>query len=340
MELRNNLTLLLISLFVLNSYASQSGADAYIKKAIESEKVGKEMDAIGYLTTAIKLDPNNITALTERASLFVIFGDYVNALKDYRSALKIDPSEELFYKTGVAELNAGDDNKAIEHLTEAIKINPKNEFYYFFRGEAELDLGEYDKAINDFNKAIALKPNDYRAIFTRGKCYFNTHEYMKAIDDFTEAEKMYSYDPELYYHRGACHYNLANYNDAIIDFSTCLEKNPDNHDALLNRAISFEHVKDYEKADKDYSQFITQHNAPAQITYAAANVKFTLQEFGEAEQVYSSVIEKDPSHKMAYFHRGMARFNQKKVDEACSDFIKAKQLGYLAGYDQMKGNCK
>lgn len=332
----------IIFIFTLSlSFASQNAnVDAYIKKAIESEKIGKEKDAIGYLTTAIQLDPKNVIALSERASLFVVFGDYNNALKDYREALKINPTEELYYKTGVAELNAGDDEKAIEHLTSAIKLNPKKEFYYFFRGEAELDLGLYKAAIADFNKAIKIKPDDYRAIYTRGKCYFNVHEYDKAINDFTAAEKMYSYNSDLYYYRGACQFNLSKFEDAITDFSLALSKDSDNHDALINRAISYKYLKNYSKADIDYTKYIALHKVTTQIKYTAANVKYSLSNFVESEKLYSEVIEESPRHKMAYFHRGMARFNQRKMDLACADFKKSKELGYLAGYDQMKGNCK
>lgn len=331
----------ILSIVVIPGLSAQnSNVDAYINKAIESEKMGKEMDAIGYLTTAIQLAPKNVKALTERASLFVIFGDYQSALKDYRSALKLEPSEELYYKTGVAELNSGDDKKAIEHLTEAIKLNPKNEFYYFFRGEAELDLGKITAAISDFDLAIELKPNDYRAIFTRGKCYFSVHDYKRAIVDFTAAEKMYSYNPELYFYRASSYFNLSKFNEAIADFSVALEKDPDNHDALIYRAQSYEFSNKFKEADSDYSKFMKEHSITPQIAYAAANVKYSLADYPGAETTYTKVIDKQPNHKMAFFHRGMARFNQRKIELACADFTKAKNLGYLAGYDQMKGNCK
>ena len=334
-------SLLLSILVICSTYAFQnSGADAYIQKAKESEKIGKELDAIAYLTTAIKLDPKNVKALSERASLYVIFGDYQKALSDYRKALSIHPSEELYYKTGVAELNSGDDKKAIEHLTQAIKINPDKEFYYFFRGEAELDLGKYSAAIGDFDMAIELKPDDYRAIFTRGKCYFSIHEYAKAIEDFTKAEKIYSYNPELYFYRASSYFNLSKFNEAIADYTKTLEKDPDNHDALINRAQSFEYTNKYKEADKDYDKFMAEHAVTSQIAYAAANVKYSLEDYDGAEGIYSKVLSKQPNHKMAYFHRGMARFNQRKIELACADFTKAKNLGYLAGYEQMKGNCK
>ena len=330
-----------VVIFALNLFANQNtNVDAYIEKALESEKMGKEEDAIGYLTTAIQLDPKNVTALSERASLFVIFGDYYNALSDYRKALEINPSEELYYKTGVAELNAGDDEMAIKHLTEAIKLNPKKEFYYFFRGEAELDLGKYRAAIADFDKAIKLKPTDYRAIFTRGKCYFNVHDYGKAIQDFTTAEKMYSYNSDLYYYRGASNFNLSKFENAINDFSLALEKNADNHDALINRAMAFEYTNKFKEADKDYTNYINEHPVTPQIKYASANVKYSIQDFLGAEKMYSDVIIVQPKNKMAYFHRGTARFNLRKLESACADFVQAKNLGYLAGYDQMKGNCK
>ena len=47
---------ILVFMIAANVFASQNtNVNAYIEKALESEKLGQEKDAIGYLTTAIQL---------------------------------------------------------------------------------------------------------------------------------------------------------------------------------------------------------------------------------------------------------------------------------------------
>ena len=50
--------------------------------------------------------------------------------------------------------DSGRHNEAIERLTKAIELNPKNAKMYNYRGISYKAKKDYDQAIIDFNKAI------------------------------------------------------------------------------------------------------------------------------------------------------------------------------------------
>ncbi len=91
---------------------------------------------------------------------------------------------------GVACGDKGDYDKAIEHFTEAIRIDPKNDNGYFLRGIVWTNKEEYDKAIEDFTEAIRLEPGDAVVHYNRGTAWSQKGEYDKAIIDFTEAIRL------------------------------------------------------------------------------------------------------------------------------------------------------
>lgn len=54
-----------------------------------------------------------------------------------------------------------DYDKAIRDYSEAIRLNPKDTYYYDSRANCWSAMKEYDKAISDYEEAIRLNPNSF-----------------------------------------------------------------------------------------------------------------------------------------------------------------------------------
>ena len=61
-----------------------------------------------------------------------------------------------------------DPKKAIEYLSNAVRLQPYDAIAYNNRGIAYADLGDYQSAIEDYNQAIRLKPDYADAYNNRG----------------------------------------------------------------------------------------------------------------------------------------------------------------------------
>ena len=69
------------------------------------------------------------------------------------------------------------------------------------------------------------------------------------------------------------------------------------------------------------------------------NHYFYLKENVEAIDDFSKVIEMNPKDYEAFFARGNAKYQANKKDEACLDWSKAGELGYMKVYDVIKKTC-
>ncbi len=69
---------------------------------------------------------------------------------------------QVHVNQGKALADQGKYDEALVEYNKAIKLDPKNELAFLYRGEVYKEKEDYDKALADFDKAIDLAPNDQR----------------------------------------------------------------------------------------------------------------------------------------------------------------------------------
>jgi len=117
--------------------------------------------AIEDLNNAIRLDPNNAGAYTDRGRAYDAKGDTNRAISDYSQAIRIDPSLSRAYTNrGGAYTDRRDYARAIADFTESLRLNPGNQTVHLNRGIAYYQLRDYNNAVLDFTEAVRLNPND------------------------------------------------------------------------------------------------------------------------------------------------------------------------------------
>ena len=89
------------------------------------------------LGQAIRLDPNDAVARTNRGGAYLRKGDYDRAISDFDQAIQLDPKLASAYGgRAVAYARKGDYGNAISDYDQAIRLDPKNSGAYVARGEA------------------------------------------------------------------------------------------------------------------------------------------------------------------------------------------------------------
>ena len=123
------------------------------------------------MTACLRTNPNDVRALTNRASTFKELGRYEEALTDYNRALTLDPNyASAHYNLGNALLDLGRPHDAVESFNRALAINPGQADAYTSRADAYFHLRRPKDAIADFRRALTIAPDDHtirtRLIFT------------------------------------------------------------------------------------------------------------------------------------------------------------------------------
>jgi tetratricopeptide (TPR) repeat protein len=133
------------------------------------------------------------------------------------------------------DINAGNYDRAIATLSEAIRLNPNDALAFSNRGLAYDRKGGYDRAIADFNEAIRLDPKYAIAFRGRGVAYGNKGDYDRAIADFTEAIRL---DPKLataFSNRGLAYERKGSFGRAIADYNEAIRLNPTDATSFCRR---------------------------------------------------------------------------------------------------------
>lgn len=101
-------------------------------------------------------------------------------------AISLDPDNDGAWDVrGVAKLELGDYQGAIDDCTKAIELNPKNDMAWNNRGSAKYHLSEYQEAITYYKEALRLNPNDeaVRRNLQAAEIAFASHESAKKLQE-------------------------------------------------------------------------------------------------------------------------------------------------------------
>ncbi|MEY4925881.1 MAG: hypothetical protein RI894_317, partial [Bacteroidota bacterium] len=111
---------------------------------------------------ALKLDADNLLALTEKGITLLSLEKYEMVVSSCKKAIEKHPNEEALdavynsYGTALDELKKP--KEALKIYSEGIKKFSKNYMLYFNRGIASAGMREFDDAMLDFQKAVQLNP--------------------------------------------------------------------------------------------------------------------------------------------------------------------------------------
>jgi tetratricopeptide (TPR) repeat protein len=104
------------------------------------------------------------------------------AIADYDEAIRLNPEDaDAYSNRGNAYFHKGDFDRAITDYDEAIRLNPEFADAYHNRGSAYFHKGDSDRAIADYDEAIRLNPEDADAYSNRGNAYFHKGDFDRAI---------------------------------------------------------------------------------------------------------------------------------------------------------------
>jgi tetratricopeptide (TPR) repeat protein len=92
-------------------------------------------------------------------------GKQTESIQQLDELLKVVPKDDsglyaVYYLKGRCLIQKDELDKAIESLSESIKLTPKFLAGYVMRGQAYLTKGQFDLSLTDFNKAAEVNPND------------------------------------------------------------------------------------------------------------------------------------------------------------------------------------
>jgi tetratricopeptide (TPR) repeat protein len=179
-----------------------------------------------------------------------------NLKKEFQDASRGLTAVDWFYKA--ITLGGTNPQKAIEYLTNSIRLAPNVPNPYYNRGTAYAKgLGQYQRAIEDFDEAIRLNPDLSYAFNNRGLAYKSLGQNQRAIQDYNEAIRLKTDNAEAYNNRGSAYKSLGQQQRAIQDYNEAIRLKPDDAAAYYNRGTAYaEGLGQYQRAIEDFDKAI------------------------------------------------------------------------------------
>ena len=168
--------------------------------ASQNPDMNEIQKALVEFTTALQMDPNNVSALLSKASILANTGKFQEAIVDFDKLITLDQS-----------------------IPEA----------YFYRALCKLQIGDLNNSIADFDKTIELSPDNLTAIFYKANTKYLMKDYEGAKADLAKLIEANPQIPNGYALRGLCEVELGNKKAGCLDFQKAKELNFPEADSLL-----------------------------------------------------------------------------------------------------------
>ncbi len=278
----------------------------------ENRKSGKSKQKQASLKKEFQDASQGLTAIgwfDKAATLWIDgkFTDPQKAIEYLTNSIRLKPDlAEAYDNRGTAYDNLGQHQRAIKDRDEAIRLKPDNADGYYNRGNTYNNLGQYQRAIKDYDEAIRLKPDYAKAYVNRGIAYSKIGQYQRAIEDCDEAIRLKPDLAEAYDNRGTAYDNLGQHQRAIKDYDEAIRLKPDYANAYGNRGNAYRNLGQYQRAIQDFNEAILLKPDDAMAYNNRGAAYSDLGQHQRAIQDYNDAIRLKPHDADAYVNRGIA----------------------------------
>jgi tetratricopeptide (TPR) repeat protein len=173
---------------------------------------GRNLDAIGYLTRALKADPGSIEAMSNLGLALHGVGRFEEAIAYYRGALTLAPRhDEILYNLGNALLALDCADGSLASYDEALASNPSHAGAMVNRGNALLRLNHPEDARASYERALAIMPAHPQILTNHGHALRRLDRPREALADFAAALAKAPEFPEAHFEAAMAHLALGDF---------------------------------------------------------------------------------------------------------------------------------
>ncbi|XP_038063059.1 uncharacterized protein LOC119733763 isoform X2 [Patiria miniata] len=206
---------------------------ARVNLAYNLQVCGHFQQAWNQLTSCLKINPNYRPALEGRAVICLQMSDTFAAFQDLNTALKLGATAELYTNRGVVNQFMQDHHNAMRDYQSAIKLDPGYALAYFNAANLYFHNRQFRQAVDYYSKVLDHNPKDESAVLNRGITKVLMRDARGALEDFQLAVKMSPLSAHVYFNRGNLYASLRRYELAEKDYSEALKLQPD--DPLVHK---------------------------------------------------------------------------------------------------------
>ncbi len=295
--------------------------------AIQYHKLRNLKKAEQLYQEVIKNNPNNSDALHLFGLVAHQNGNNGAAIEYMKKALKISPSNEVFY-LNLGNVYSGIEmlNRAIECFKKAISINPDYADAYYNLGRTLQKQGKNDQALINYHKTIEFKSDNPYAYYYSGNVLFEQKKFDDSIKYYEQAVKLKPDFPEVFNNLGIVLKMKGKFLAAVSSFKEAIKLNPEFAEAYYNMGNALNKLDKCMEALDCYREAIRLNHHYAEAYFMIGKILQNLNFLEEAVQCYHEAINNKPDYSEAYSDLGGIFREQGKLKEGLKSALKAVNL--------------
>ncbi len=342
-------------------------AEMYARRAMAHCAAGSQEQGLKDLKAALKLAPDHVAALAGRGMIYLQLDAWEQALADFEAAIEHDRrNPSLQVQRGRTLIGRGDYPRAVEALTQALRLDPHHDAAYawralarrrgspvpsdetiqamladfdaaldiqpehagyrLYRAEVRLGAGDIRGAAADCDFILAREPQSGEAHALRGIARQRLGDSPGAIEDCDSAIERGADSADVHLARAFAHENLGEMEAALGDCEAALEVNPQEAVAVNLRGAIRLKLGELDEADEDFEAASALEPEWALPFANRGNVCRARGDNQGAIRAYTRAIELDSQMVFAYLNRALAWADEQEDDKALEDFAAALRL--------------
>lgn len=205
-------------------------APAYGALAEVYAELGRNAEALAAAERYLELEPNNVRGLRVRYDAAKALGDKAKTAEALQALAAVDKSRDTairIYNLGAEASRAGDRDGAINHLKQAIQIDPTLDQAYTALGQVLIVKKDFKQAAEVMDKLLARSPQNLEALTIRYEA-LNASGDKAGAKAALEAMKSVqaSQNPDELFKQGVAQYNAGNPEGAIQTLGLAVTADP------------------------------------------------------------------------------------------------------------------
>ena len=235
-----------------------SSLNLMYKSAINAFENGNLESAGLILQNLLRIAPYTFDGLHLLAIVFASRGDHKGALEYYVKALKLSPNNASALSNYGSSLNAlGKNLEALVVFNRALSINPEDSDIWYNTGNTLCDLGRHEEALNHYQESVRRNPGYYQAHNNYGKALFDLNRYEESLFHFDAALEINQDFLECLINKGEALRRQKRYQEALLCERKVIVIKPDYAEVWSNIGNILRDLKRYDEAMAHYEKALS-----------------------------------------------------------------------------------
>lgn len=247
---------------------------------LQARQYQKALEILGAQTA----EAGNVDFLCLRAQAYLETGRLIDAVKDMEKALAVDPNcAECHGIYARSFTRQRDMDNAMREGLKAVELG-KTPTTLLARATAYMGAGDLDKALADLDEAIRLKSDQAECYLARGAIHRFREQYDKAMADFQTAAKYDKRPYKSHLEFATTHALRGDPIAAKTEINKAVELAPEIYLGYLARAFIHQEYGENDLALADFNKAAALAPQTAEVIFAKANMEVMLGRNTQAEQ--------------------------------------------------------